>query len=255
MQSRLIESINVHRLLIAELSFFLAGAVVIISIFGLRNESLLFVVLIFAIYLIISGRVSQFKFVNVEIVMKDIESKQPELIGVGLSQTEVDPTYLEKKDEPTLDTVIKPKLIREAKKVRILVIKDIKHPYDQEAAANYLKCFTHAVFIGNNNKFCGFATADELLKKIEPPSEEGDNFLGSITNWELKSPIKKDIYIVKGASRKQVLDKMKKHNLSVLPIISLELNYEGVVDKESIMLQITKDFYNYSRKRMRLPVF
>jgi len=29
--------------------------------------------------------------------MKDIESKQPELIGVGLSQTEVDPTYLEKK--------------------------------------------------------------------------------------------------------------------------------------------------------------
>jgi len=74
MQSRLIESINVHRLLIAELSFFLAAAVVIISIFGLRNESLLFVVLIFAIYLIISGRVSQFKFVNVEIVMKDIES-------------------------------------------------------------------------------------------------------------------------------------------------------------------------------------
>jgi len=65
----------------------------------------------------------------------------------------------------------------------------------------------------------------------------------------------KDIYIVKGASRKQVLDKMKKHNLSVLPIISLELNYEGVVDKESIMLQITKDFYNYSKKRMRLPVF
>jgi len=57
MQSRLIESINVHRLLIAELSFFLASAVVIISIFGLRNESLLFVVLIFAIYLIISGRV------------------------------------------------------------------------------------------------------------------------------------------------------------------------------------------------------
>jgi hypothetical protein len=58
MQSRLIESINVHRLLIAELSFFLAGAVVIISIFGLRNESLLFVVLIFAIYLIVSGELA-----------------------------------------------------------------------------------------------------------------------------------------------------------------------------------------------------
>jgi CBS domain-containing protein len=86
-------------------------------------------------------------------------------------------------------------------------------------------------------------------------NREGINFLNSITRWELKYPIKKDKYILKGTSRKQVLDKMKELDLSVLPVVSGDLNYEGVVDKESIMSQIIKDFYNYSKKRIALPVF
>jgi hypothetical protein len=261
MKSRFIESINVHRLLIAELSFFLAAAVVIISIFGLRNESLLFVVLIFGIYLIISGRVSQFKFMNLEIVIRDIEIKQPELTEVGLTPHELDPQYIDKGPTDKLESQIIPKLIHEAKKVRILRIKEIKdepdypsYRYDHNAIIDYLRYFTHVVFIDNNMRLCGFATADELLKKIEQPSE-GKEYVEQINKWILNDPIKKDTYIVKGASRKQVLDRMKELNLTVLPVVSGYLIYEGIVDKDSIMLQITKDFYRYAKKNTILPVF
>jgi hypothetical protein len=67
---------------IAELSFFTALAFVIVLIFGIRNESLLFIVLIFGIYLVVSGRISRFKFMELEVMVKDVESKQLELKGV-----------------------------------------------------------------------------------------------------------------------------------------------------------------------------
>jgi hypothetical protein len=85
-----------------------------------------------------------------------------------------------------------------------------------------------------------------LLESIEPL--EGQKFLKDISDWILNPPIRKDIYVLKGASRKQVLDRMKGLKLTVLPVVSAGLNYEGVVDKDSIMWQITTDFYNYTKK-------
>jgi hypothetical protein len=248
------ESINRHRVLLAQVSFFIVIAVVIIYVFGLRNESLLFVVLIFGIYLVFSGRVSQFKVMNVEIVIKDIGDKQSELTEFGLTQPEVDSRYLLKADPIQLDNVIN-QLIRETKNVRILVIKKIENQhYDKEAAIKYLNYFTHVVFIDDNKIFYGFAMADQLSKKLQSPSQ-GDKLLTDINEWKLNPPIRNDISIIKGASRKQVLDKMKELGLTVLPVVSLGNSYEGVLDKDSIMSQITRDFYNYAKNPKGLPEF
>ncbi len=248
LQSRSTQYINKHQLLIAQFSFFIVVAVVIIYVFGLRNESLLFVVLIFGIYLVFSGRVSQLKFMNVEIMIKDIESKQPELTEIGLSHAEVDPTYLEKQGLHELENVIKPTLIREAKKVKILRLKITENhpPYDKDKATKYLTYFTHVIFTDDSKRFYGFAMADELLKKIE--TSKGQEFLNDIKERKLYHPIRTDIYIKKGKSRKEVLDKMEELGLTVLPVVSGDQNYEGVVDKDSIMWQIITDFYNYAKK-------
>jgi hypothetical protein len=252
MQSRLTESINRHQILIAQFSFFIAIAVVIIYVFGLRNESLLFVVLIFGIYLVFSGRISQLKFMNVEIMIKDIEGKQPELTEIGLSQPAVDPLFLEKEGPVELESKIIPKLIREAKKVKILRLKITENQptYNKDIAAKYLRYFTHVIFTDDTKIFYGFAMADELLKELE--TSRGQEFLNDINKRKLHHPIRSDIYIKKGKSRKQVLDKMEELGLTVLPVVSDglvsgSLNYEGVVDKDSIMWQITTDFYNYAK--------
>jgi predicted transcriptional regulator len=192
---------------------------------------------------------------NVEIVIKDIESKQSELIEVDLSQAEVDPRYLVKQDPDKLPSVIM-HLIKWTEKVRILVIKKIKnenhHEYSKPVAEEYLKYFTHVVFLDDSKIFYGFAKADALLKKIQ---SLGDTFLKEISEWILNSPIRNDICIIKGASRKQVLDKMKELGLDVLPVISGDRSYVGVLDRDSIMSQITRDFYNYAKNPKGLPEF
>jgi hypothetical protein len=64
---------------IVEISIFIVLAFVIVFLFDLRTESLLFVALIFGIYLLVSGRVRQFKFMDFEVVVTEVESKQLEL--------------------------------------------------------------------------------------------------------------------------------------------------------------------------------
>ena len=61
---------------IVEISVFIVLAFVIIYLFELRNESLLFIALIFGIYLLVSGKVRQLKFMDLEVIVSEVESKQ-----------------------------------------------------------------------------------------------------------------------------------------------------------------------------------
>jgi hypothetical protein len=139
----------------------------------------------------------------------------------------------------------------------------VKDPhYDVHIAYAYLKYFTHVVFIDENKLLTGFVEADYLLNIIKPtnPLEplkqlQFDNtakeFVKKINDWKLDpsviNPKGKDVYVVKGASRKQVLDQMNRHKLWVLPAVSLGLHYEGVIDCDSIVWQITRDLYEHAK--------
>jgi hypothetical protein len=247
MKSEYIGIIVKYRLLIIEFSIFTALAFVVVYLFSLKNESLLFIVLIFSIYLIVSGRISQFKFMNLEIMMKDAENKQPEVAEVSRVPPELDTMDIAKGDPNRLNNEIKPILIREAKKIKVLrITHEYKHAYQYNTLYEYLKYFTHVIFIEGSNKFSGFAIREELLEWLNKP-EKQQKFINEIQEWKLNLPVRKNSYIIKGASRRQVFDRMKELDLTVLPVISLDRNYEGVIDRDSLIWQITRDLYDYAK--------
>jgi CBS domain-containing protein len=241
---------NITRIEIAEISIFAVSGFVIILLFGLTNESLLFVALIFGIYLIVSGRISQLKFMDFEIKLKDVENKELDLSIINDLQIVADLDVLDKDKPIKLDEKILPKLIREAKKIKVLrLTKSNSQGYIQTALAEYLKYFTHVVFIDDEKDvLSGFVEADTILEIIKSKNDNATNFMNTINKWTLNSTIiEKNVYVIKGASRKQVLEMMKQHTKSVLPVVSLGLRYEGVIDYDSIIWQITKDFYDYTK--------
>ena len=161
---------------IVEISVFIVLAFVIVFLFDLRAESLLFVALIFGIYLLVSGRVRQLKFMDLEVIVSEVESKQLELKGVDGMQVELDTAIFEKGGPSILENDIKPRLIREAKKIKVLRITKKQDAHYHPMYANaYLKYFTHVVFVDEHNLLNGFAEADELLKIIKPKDSDSDH--------------------------------------------------------------------------------
>jgi ABC-type bacteriocin/lantibiotic exporter with double-glycine peptidase domain len=107
------KSIKKQPRLIAEFSFFIAVTVVIIILNGkVTNEALLLTVLIFGIYLILSGRITQFTFKDFEIKLKDTVSKPLEILTETFS--EISETFEQTKGtEEELESQIIPKLSKE----------------------------------------------------------------------------------------------------------------------------------------------
>jgi hypothetical protein len=104
------------------------------------------VVLIFGIYLLVSGRVRQLKFMELEVVVTEVESKQLELKREDSMQAELDSEYFDKGSPEKLENDVKPKLIREAKKIGVLRITQRKEShYDVRLAHAYLECFTQTL--------------------------------------------------------------------------------------------------------------
>jgi len=236
---------------------------VIIYFYELKNESLAFAVLIFGIYLIASGRISEFKFLGFEAKMKDAENKPLGELTKEISMKSVDFSQDIKQGVRALELKIVPKLIREANKLKILKIVEKKDRnkkyYNPLAMYHYAKYFSHLVFVDKNEIFYGFLDAHTAMREIEKDipeqyqgSLEGEwvdavvedklevKFVDMINQWELKEPIIIE-YIVMGATRKQVLDKMDKIGLDVLPVVSSGLKYEGFIDRDTVISQITEE--------------
>src|SRR3989442_781026 len=61
--------------IIAEALIFGGMTLGIVYYFGLKNESLLLSALIFGIYLVVSGRISEFKFMDLDVKLKNAENR------------------------------------------------------------------------------------------------------------------------------------------------------------------------------------
>ena len=146
---------------------------------------------------------------------------------------------------PRLHNVIVPQLIRENKKIHVLRIKKRSdNIYSGLVLYEYFKYFTYAVFLDENERFNGFAITEKLLNIINKDRGRLIKKLETnINKWYLDTtefPILKDVYIVKGSSLKQVIDRMKELRLRVLPVVSTALKYEGIIDYDTVIFQITK---------------
>jgi hypothetical protein len=234
-------------------------AVVLIVPFSnvqIRNESLLFAVLIFGIYLVLSGRISQLKFMDFELQIKDAVGKTPRIVeasNVEIGKDEIkDDSLTDKAGINVLEHEIKPKLIENAKAytspiLRLMGTENRSHPrysprrrYDRYVLSEYLKYFRYVIFVDYDGKFYGFSTAIDISNAIRKDSD----FINKLNRWELDSPdIKKDAYVEEHTSRKQVLSKMRRLGLDTLPVVSEGKRYVGVTQKDIIIMGIVKDLY------------
>jgi hypothetical protein len=137
--------------------------------------------------------------------------------------------------------VIVPELIREANKIRVLLIKRKigQNYYDGDVLYEYFKYFSYIVFLDEQNRFSGFGVlSDETRKR-----EEAKKLAVLINDWNIYSgefPISKDAYIVKDTSRKQVIDRMNKLRYNVIAVVSTDLEYLDIIDYDTVVSQITK---------------
>ena len=153
--------------------------------------------LIFVIYLVLSGRISEFTYRDFEVKLKDVINDSFDKINDILQQSPVmsDPTTEDKSDIDTLEGKIIPKLrqmnetidnqLNNSKdKIRFRVL-EIHRPgsYNTEILYEYLQYFNYVVFLdnlNNTNRLNGFAiTFDLLLKK----KDERENLVGKINKW------------------------------------------------------------------------
>lgn|SRR5574341_59632 len=232
--------------IIAESAIFGWISFMIVEYFGLKSESIAFAVLILGIYLIFSGRIREFKFMGFEAKLEDIRNKPVDQLTESF---EIDPSisaqYM-KESMGFLENQIIPELLREPKKIRVLkIVKSRRTWYSREPLQQYLRYSTHVVFLEDNPRLAGFASAYDLMQKLESDSE----FVEKIREWDLQEPIRKDMYIVKGISRKQALYLMDKLKVDVIAVVSADLRYEGVIDRETIISQIAEELVATSVKR------
>jgi hypothetical protein len=95
------------------------------------------------------------------------------------------------------------------------------------------------VKIFESNHAAGIPSEEENRKKVK-----ANRLADRINHWDLYSdefPILKDAYIVKDASRKQVIDRMNKLSLKAIAVVSTELKYLGIIEYDTVVSQITKD--------------
>ncbi|HZA69240.1 MAG TPA: hypothetical protein VE548_06015 [Nitrososphaeraceae archaeon] len=100
-------------------------------------------------------------------------------------------------------------------------------------------------------KLSGFALATDLVKKLH--MSDGEQFVEVIKKWKFNTDIsskiiRTDTYIVKGTTRKQVLKIMQNEKLDVLPVVSANLYYEGVIDRNTKLTEgkLSKTSYSIS---------
>jgi CBS domain-containing protein len=224
-------------------------------------EALLLTVLIFGIYLILSERITQFTFKDFEIKLKDTVSKPLEILTKTFSemcetheQTKGTEEELESQIIPKLSKEIPDKLSKEVQnsneKRRIRVLKIQRYGiYDFKVLYIYLHFFYYIVFL-DNGKLSGYITAIDMLLIVG--DEKRSEFVNSINMWsrsnqELKEPISMEAYVVKGASRKDVLEKMETLGLDVFPVVSADMKYVGMIDRYKIISKINAELSEFAR--------
>lgn len=254
---------------------FFVGIIIVIVIINqfnelkIKNEILLLGLLIFGIYLIISGRITRFQFKDFEVELKDTRNKPLETLTNAFSdksetveESKGGPEYLEKTIIPNMikeiDSKIPTKLstetynikekINEKKKIRVLKLQK-GGIYHFQVLYNYLQYFNHVIFL-DREKFSGYVAAIDLILIIG--DDKRKDLVNGINRWsryneELGDPISKEAYVVKGVSRKDVLAHMYKLGLEVLPVVLADMKYEGMIDRCKIISQINSELSEFTK--------
>ena len=158
------------------MAIFIAITIIVVTIITvkeieIKNGSLLFAVLIFGIYLVLSGRISQLKFMDFEVQIRKAEGKTPKITDASNVELQMD--EIKSKEEVAkagtdkINEIIIPKLINDAKTYtsQILRLTGIgnksdsrykENRYDHQALLEYLKYFNYVVFVDYDGKFSGF---------------------------------------------------------------------------------------------------
>jgi hypothetical protein len=255
------KSYNVQNKNIVEMAIFIGITIIVVAIIPvtkaeIKNESLLLAVLIFGIYLVLSGRISQLKFMDFEVQVRDVENKTPKIIDA--SNVEIQPDEIRSGDDDVpkanidlINEKIIPKLIKDAKTYTTQVLRligignksDSRYKvdrYSDKVLFDYLKYVNHVVFVDYDGKLCGFSTSPEISTELS----KGSELINKINKWELDSPIiRNNAYIEEGTSRKQTFNKMNELKLDTLPVVSKGERYVGVTEKDTIIYGIVKDLY------------
>lgn len=107
------------------------------------------------------------------------------------------------------------------------------------------------VFLTQERILSGFSVSSVLIKELEKPNTINSSIIDDINAWnftnEISSKIiRNDAYIVKGTSRRKTLDIMDDIKLDVLPVVSPNLKYEGIIDRSSVISQILNELSDTS---------
>ncbi|MDQ3840429.1 MAG: hypothetical protein M3297_14310 [Thermoproteota archaeon] len=279
---------------IIETIIFGAFAIIIVIIFSIyqqvpfKPESLLLAVLIFGIYLVVSGKVTELGFMDFTVKIRDAETKPTEIesqeasvfnVAVGKELTPAEDTIKATTPEASAATEsgTSAEMINEEgkhqvnEKIKILYILRDLYIYQKGPLLDYLEGRDYVVFLEDaiilkeegqkkkpipklednrpKGRLSGFALATDLVKKLH--TSDGEKFVEVINKWDFNTDIsskiiRTDAYIVKGTTRKQVLKIMQNEKLDVLPVVSANLYYEGIIDRNTIIYQIFKDLSKFS---------
>src|SRR2546425_9704910 len=108
--------------IIAEALIFGGMTLGIVYYFGLKNESLLLSALIFGIYLVVSGRISEFKFMDLDVKLKNAENRPVDELTEEILVDDAKFSEFDKGGTNELQVAIIPRLIRDANKLKVLKI-------------------------------------------------------------------------------------------------------------------------------------
>jgi len=253
------EAVNKRKSIIEAVIFILIS-IIIIKEFKLSNESLLLALLIFGIYLIVSGRIRQIKFKDMEIMLKESQLKplgSKESLTKSFSSEDMPEIITTSKDSLAKLPGFLKKLQENPKNIRVLVIKHKEGSiYEANALRIYLQYFTHVVFLDKEGKLNGYANAIDLINIFDssklfpllgaPITHESDfeKFVNSLNTWPIEYPLLIKTYVVLGMSRKQILDKMSKTGYYTLPVVGDNFEYLGFINHETVITQILNDLYS-----------
>lgn len=274
---------------ILETVIFASLAIIIVIIFSSQDpqkfqfptESLLLAVLIFGIYLVVSGRVTELGFMDFQVKLRDAETKpienENQLTSVFEIESDKTASIEMVKDirtEAELDAELESKINNKIdlkqkeenaeEKIKILKIWKKRYIYKKNALLSYLRRNDYVVFLDNeerkdnegnpiyiNGKLSGFAKSIDVIKKLQTSELENSKFMECIKNWdflnsETSEIIKIDAYIVRGMSRGQSLEMMNKKNFDVLPVIAANMIYVGIIDRHTIISHVIAELSGIS---------
>lgn len=242
---------------IIEAVVFIILSIVIIILFGLSTDSLLLALLIFAIYLIVSGKISQIKFKDMEIMLKESQLKplgNKESLTKSFTLEEM-PELISAEKEGIMRL---PKILKEIqekpKNLRVLHIREREGggEYVTDVLRIYLQYFTHVVFLDKEGRYMGYANAINLINMYDtehliaptPEIYNFTNFINSINTWHIEQyPLLIKTYVIIDMTRKQILDKMNNTGYYTLPVIGENFKYLGFINHDTVINQILNDLY------------